>query len=84
MLNSSTIVVVAGYLLGVPLILTSIRGLLQSLDASVGITLPVSINPLYILVGFVVVMLVFELSKLLSRKKVNAVSMSEALKLGME
>ncbi len=46
-LNSSTIVVVLGYLLGVPLILASIRGLLQSLDNSVGITLPVSINPLY-------------------------------------
>jgi len=83
-LNSSTIVVVAGYLLGVPLILASIRGLLQSLDSSVGITLPVSINPLYILIGFVVVMLVFELSKLLSRKKVDAIPMSEALKASME
>ena len=83
-LNSSTIVVVAGYFLGVPLILASIRGLLQSLDNSVGITLPVSINPLYLLIGFVIVMVVFELSKLLSRKKVNTVPMSEALKAGME
>ncbi len=83
-LNSSTIVVVAGYLLGIPLILASIRGLLQSLDNSVGITLPVSINPLYLLFGFVVVIAVFELSKLLSRKKVNTIPMSEALKAGME
>jgi putative ABC transport system permease protein len=83
-LDSSTIVVVIGYILGVPLILGSIGGLLQALDNSVGITLPVRINPLYILVGFVVVMVSYELSKWMCRKKVDAVPMSEALKLGME
>lgn len=83
-LNSSTIVVVIGYIIGIPLILASIGGLLQSLDNSVGLTLPLKINPLYILVGFIVVMLTYELSKLMCKKKVNAVSMSEALKSGME
>ena len=83
-LNSSTIVVVIGYIIGIPLILASIGGLLQSLDNSVGITLPVKSNPLFVLIGFMVVMLSFELSKLLCRKKVDAVPMSEALKSGME
>lgn len=83
-LNSSSIVVVIGYAIGVPLILATIGGLLQSLDNSVGLTLPVRINPLFIVVGFIVVMLSFELSKLMCRKKVDAVPMSKALKSGLE
>ena len=74
-----------GYISGIPLILAAIGVLIQSLDNSVGLALPpAKISPPYILVGFIVVMLSYELSKLLCKKKVNAVSMSEALKLGME
>lgn len=83
-LNSSTIVVVIGYIIGVPLILATIGGLLQSLDNSIGLTLPVKISPIYILVGFIVVMVSYEMSKLMCRNKVDAVAMSEALKAGME
>ena len=83
-LNSSTVFVAIGYAIGVPLLLASIGGLLQSLDKSVGLTMPVKLNPLYIAVGFIVIMLTYELSKLMCRKKVNSVSMSEALKAGME
>ncbi|WP_273225526.1 ABC transporter permease [Geosporobacter ferrireducens] len=84
-LNSSTIVVVIGYIIGIPLTFKGIGVLVQSLENSVGMTLPpLKINPSYLLIGFIVVMLTYELSKLLCRKKVNAVSMSEALKAGME
>jgi putative ABC transport system permease protein len=70
--------------MGIPLLLASIGGLLKSLDNSVGLMMPVKLNPLYIAVGFIVIMLTYELSKLLCRKKVNAVSMSEALKAETE
>jgi putative ABC transport system permease protein len=84
-LNSSTMVVVIGYIIGIPLTLSAIGVLVQSLEDSVGLTLPPSMISLqYILIGFIVVMLSYELSKLLCRKKVNAVFMSEALKSGME
>jgi putative ABC transport system permease protein len=84
-LNSSTIVVVIGYLLGIPLILAAIGGLLRSMETSIGMTLPPGrIDLVYLLLGFVVVMIAYELSKLLCRKKVNAIPMSEALKAGME
>ncbi|KUO59885.1 MAG: hypothetical protein APF84_03125 [Gracilibacter sp. BRH_c7a] len=84
-LNSSTMVVVFGYIIGVPLTLSAIGVLIQSLEDSVGLTLPPSTISLpYILIGFVVVMFSYELSKLLCRKKVNTVSMSEALKSGTE
>lgn len=84
-LNSSTIVVVIGYIIGIPLTFSAIGVLTQSLENSVGLTLPpMRIDLPYILIGFVFVMFSYELSKLLCKKKVNAVSMSEALKAGME
>jgi putative ABC transport system permease protein len=45
---------------------------------------PATVDLPFLVLGFIVVMLAFELSKLLSRKKVDAVSMSEALKATME
>ncbi|SNS87616.1 putative ABC transport system permease protein [Anaerovirgula multivorans] len=84
-LNSSTIVVVIGYIIGVPLTLSALGVLVQSLENSVGMSLPpLKIDLPYILIGFIAVMLAYELSKLLCKKKVNAVSMSEALKAGAE
>ena len=56
---------------------------MKAIESSVAFSMPMTIDPLYIGVGFVVVMLSYG-SKLLFRKKVNAVSMSEALKAGTE
>ena len=83
-LNSSTIVVVIGYILGILLTFASVEGLLKALESSLTFAMPVTIDPLYVIFGFIVVMLSYELSKLLCKKKVNAVSMSEALKAGTE
>ena len=83
-LNSSTIVVILGYLIGIPLSFAAMGGLMKALENSITFAMPLMIEPLYIGAGFVVVMLSYELSKLLCRKKVNAVSMSEALKAGTE
>jgi putative ABC transport system permease protein len=83
-LNSSTFIVVIGYILGIMISFAAVRGLLKALENSLAFSMPVTINPLYIGVGFIVVMLSYELSKLLCRKKVNRISMSEALKAGIE
>jgi putative ABC transport system permease protein len=84
-LNSSTWVVVAGFLIGIPLTLSALGVVIQSMEDSVGLSIPPGmISPVYVLVGFVVVLVTYELSKLLSRKKVSAVPMGEALKAGME
>lgn len=73
-LNSSTIAVMIGYIIGIPLTLAAIGVLFQSLENSVGLMLPpMKIGPSYILIGFIVVMLSYELLKLLCKKKVNAV-----------
>jgi putative ABC transport system permease protein len=84
-LNSSTIVVVIGYIIGIPMTLSAIGVLTKSLESSIGLSLPpLRISPQFILIGFIVVMFSYELSKLLCRRKVRAVSMSEALKSGMD
>nr|WP_178075954.1 hypothetical protein [Paenibacillus oralis] len=57
---------------------------MKAIEYSASFAMPVIIDPLYIGVGFVVIMLCYELSKLLCRKKVNAVSMSDVLKAGTE
>jgi putative ABC transport system permease protein len=54
------------------------------IGSMVNIVFPTIINPLYVLVCFVLIMLTYQLSKLLCTKKVNTVSMSEALKVGTE
>lgn len=83
-LNSSTNVVVAGYLIGIPLSFALMGGLMKALEKSLVFSMPVMIKPIYIIFGFVVVMLSYELSKLFCRRKVNAILMSEALKAGIE
>ncbi len=83
-LNSSTIVVVIGYIIGILLSFASVGGLIKALEDSLTFAMPVTIDPLYVIFGFIVVILSYELSKLLCRKKVNAVSMSESLKAGTE
>jgi putative ABC transport system permease protein len=83
-LDSSSLVIVIGYIIGIPLILASMSAMFKSLTESIKLTLPVTISYSYILVGFVVVYFTYELSKALSRNKINRISMSEALKSGME
>ena len=83
-LNSNTIVVIIGYLIGVPVLLISVTAFMQSLTESMQMTIPTRLNSWDMLLGFVVVMFTFQVSKWLSRKKVNRVSMSDALKAGTE
>jgi putative ABC transport system permease protein len=83
-LNSSSFIVVLGYILGVPLLLSSLKAMFSSITKDMSVSIPVTINYIYILVGFVVIYLTYELSKLISRRKVNRISMVEALKARLE
>jgi len=56
----------------------------KSLTESLQVVLPVKLNFSYMLGGFVVVMATYELAKLMCRKKVARIPMSEALKAGAE
>lgn len=83
-LGSNTLIVVVGYLLGIPALLGTVGALYGSLTESLQIVLPVKLNVWYMLLGFIVVMVTFEFAKLMCRKKVKRIPMSEALKAGTE
>lgn len=83
-LDSNTLVVIIGYILGVPILLGSINAMYRLLAESLQMVIPAKLNIGYILLGFVIVMLTFELAKLMSRKKINRITMSDALKAGTE
>lgn len=83
-LNSSSFLIVAGYILGIPLLLASLSAMLKSLTMEMSISLPLRIDYGYLLIGFVVIYLTYEVSKALSKKKVNRISMNEVLKSRLE
>lgn len=83
-LGSNTLIVVLGYLLGIPALLGTVGALYNSLTESLQLVLPVKLNFWYMLLGFIVVLATYELAKLLCRKKVARIPMSEALKAGTE
>ncbi|AKN29916.1 permease [Clostridium carboxidivorans P7] len=83
-LNSSSFIVVLGYIIGVPLLLASMHALFKSMTKDMNVSFPVTINYIYVIVGFIIIYLTYKLSKLLSRKKINKISMAEALKSPME
>jgi len=83
-LDSNTIVVVIGYIIGVPVLLASVTALMQSLADSMQMTIPARLSAWSMLLGFVIVMFTLQSAKMLSKKKVNRVPMSEALKAGIE
>lgn len=83
-LNSSSIMIVIGYIIGIPLILTTMSMFFKSLTESVKLTLPVVISYPYVIIGFIVIWLTYEISKAMSKRKVDRISMAEALKAGTE
>lgn len=83
-LSSNTLVVVLGYMIGVPVLLASVSALMQSLASSMQMTIPAHLSIWNILLGFVIVMVTYQVAQLLSKKKINRIQMSAALKAGTE
>lgn len=83
-LDSSSFIIILGYALGVRVLLASLSVMFKSVTQSMNFAFPVTINLRYVFVGFVVIYLTYEISKILSRNKINKISMTEALKSGME
>ncbi|AAK79501.1 MULTISPECIES: ABC transporter permease [Clostridium] len=78
-LNSSSFIVILGYLLGIPFLLGSLNALFKSMTSTMNLSLKVKLNFTYILIGFIVIYLTYEISNLLSRKKITKISMAAAL-----
>jgi putative ABC transport system permease protein len=83
-LDSNILVVVIGYIIGIPVLLASVTALMQSLTDSMQMTIPARLSVWNMLLGFVIVILTYLIAQLLSKKKINRIQMSEALKAGAE
>jgi putative ABC transport system permease protein len=83
-LNSSAFLIVLGYILGVPLLLASLGAMYKSLTKEMSFSLPIRIDYTYLFIGFVIIYITYEISKALSKKKVERISMSEVLKSRLE
>ncbi len=84
LLDSNRFLVILGYILGIPILLASVTALMKTLSTSLQMSIPARLNPLFMLVGFIIVMLTYEVSKSVNKKKIVKIPMSEALKAGTE
>ncbi|RDI41237.1 ABC transporter permease [Falsibacillus pallidus] len=80
LLNIYTPVVVIAYLIGVPAAMFSIDGLMKSMASQTNYVLPVSVNPVMFILGFVLIFASYYTSILFSRRKLRKVSLQEVLK----
>ena len=83
-LNSSAPVVFIGFWLGLPLMLAVGNTLYGYLGEMINLVMPMIVSPMYVLISFVVIFGVYEVTKRLSGRKLAKISMSEALKAGTE
>ena len=83
-LNSSTFVVVTGFLIGIPAAVASMGSLYGYLGNLINLVLPPIVSPIYVIISFAAIMLTYQLSKWMCAKNIDTVSMSEALKAGTE
>lgn len=84
LLDSNLFIVVLGYILGIPILLASVTALMNTLSTSLQMSIPARLNPMFMLLGFIIVILTYEASKLINKKKIGKISMGEALKAGTE
>lgn len=83
-LNSSTPAVFIGFWLGLPLMLAFGNNLYGYVAEMINMVIPMIVNPLYVLISFVLIFAVYEITKRLCGRKLAKISMSEALKAGTE
>ncbi len=83
-LNSSTIAVIIGFVIGVPLVVISAQAIYGYLGDMINMVLPIIISPWNIIICFLLIMLSYQISKVFCARKINKITMSEALKAGTE
>ncbi|WP_333647910.1 ABC transporter permease [Lacrimispora sp.] len=83
-LGGSAPVVIAGFLLSVPVMLVSADALYRYLGEMINLALPMILSPLYVAISFILIYGVYEFTKLLCGRKLALIPMSDALKSGTE
>ncbi len=79
-LGSSTVLVICGFVLSVPLLLSSLASFFNAMTKDMNLSIPTRLHPINILISFAVILITYELAKLLNRRKILRVSMADSLK----
>lgn len=79
-LDTEKIPVLIGYLLSIPILKISIGELMKRVEKGTNFSIPMNISIKYIIIGFVIIYLTYEISKIFSKRKILAISMVEFTK----
>jgi putative ABC transport system permease protein len=79
-LNSNSVLVILGYLLAVPLILFSMDAMFSQFTQEMNLVIPAKVSWWNVLIGFAVIWIAYDLSRRLSRRAIENISMAESLK----
>jgi len=83
-LEGNAYIAALGYIIAIPCLGASLGVLYNSLADVLQMAIPVKLNWLYVAIGFVVILATYETAKAMSKKKLDQIPMSEALKAGTE
>jgi putative ABC transport system permease protein len=83
-LNSNTVIVILAYIVSLPLAKMSLNSLFKVVTSNMDFSIPAKIDTINIFIGFIIIMVTYELAKLLTRRKVVSIPMTEALKAARE
>jgi putative ABC transport system permease protein len=83
-LNSSIPAVFIGFWLGLPFMLAFGNGLFAYVADATNMLIPMIVNPLFVLIGFVLIFSVYDITKRLCGRNIAKIPMSETLKAGAE
>jgi putative ABC transport system permease protein len=83
-LNSSIPAVFIGFWLGLPFMLAFGNGLFAYVADATNMLIPMIVNPLFVLIGFVLIFAVYEITKRLCGRNLAKIPMSETLKADAE
>ncbi len=79
-LDSSTWLVILGYLLSIPILLVVLQKYFEAMTMEMNIEIPTKLNYSNMIIGFVIIFVTYYISKLLNKKKIAKISMVESLK----
>lgn len=84
LLSSSTWAVLAGFFMGIPLMLLSAGAMYAYLGEMINMVLPMILSPLHVAISFILIFAMYWLTKRLSGRRFAKIPMNEALKAGGE
>ncbi len=79
-LNSTAVLVVIGFIAAVPVTIAILGKMFEVITSNMDITIPARVNWVDLMICFVIIVITYEISKLLSRRKIINISMADSLK----